>query len=323
MNISNRTVQGLTTAAGITVSKGTCARRVVRRTAAIGGALALFAALAVPAPGAWASSSVVNWPSYLDGVSHHSYAAQATAITPSNAASLTEAWHFMPGAPPVKALGYALNASPTVYDGMVYIGGNNGTFYALNESTGAVDVEAGHRLHQGLLRCPGHHFHGHGRARPCHQDTDRLRVLGQRLPLRDERRDRSSDLEISDPPAGRAEPELLRLVIADRGQPEDLHRLSRGRASTTYAEPWMPSPRPPARSWPRTTRFPPARSAAASGPPPRWPPTATSSSAPATSSRRRLRNEGTSESIVELSGTKLSQLGCLATAPGRPAERRR
>jgi polyvinyl alcohol dehydrogenase (cytochrome) len=112
--------------------------RAVRRTAAAGGALALLAALAVPVPVAWASSSVVNWPSYLDGVSHHSYAARATAITPSNAASLTEAWHFMPGAPPVKALGYALNASPTVYDGVVYIGGNNGTFYALNESTGTV-----------------------------------------------------------------------------------------------------------------------------------------------------------------------------------------
>ena len=88
--------------------------------------------------GSGASSSFVNWPSYLDGVSHHSYAAQATAITPSNAASLTEAWHFMPGAPPVKALGHALNASPAVYDGVVYIGGNNGTFYALDESTGAV-----------------------------------------------------------------------------------------------------------------------------------------------------------------------------------------
>jgi outer membrane protein assembly factor BamB len=44
----------------------------------------------------------------------------------------------MPGAPPVKSLGYALNASPTVYDGMIYIGGNNGTFYAIDESTGAV-----------------------------------------------------------------------------------------------------------------------------------------------------------------------------------------
>jgi polyvinyl alcohol dehydrogenase (cytochrome) len=101
-------------------------------------ALAVLAALVAPVPAASASSSFVNWPSYLDGLSHHSYAAQAKAITPSNAASLVRAWHFMPGAPPVKSLGYALNASPTVYDGVVYIGGNNGTFYAIDESTGAV-----------------------------------------------------------------------------------------------------------------------------------------------------------------------------------------
>jgi outer membrane protein assembly factor BamB len=43
----------------------------------------------------------------------------------------------VPGKPPVASLGYQLNASPTVYDGVVYIGGNNGTFYALDESTGA------------------------------------------------------------------------------------------------------------------------------------------------------------------------------------------
>jgi polyvinyl alcohol dehydrogenase (cytochrome) len=97
----------------------------------------VLAALATPAPVA-SASSYINWPSYLDGITHHSYTTQAKAITPFNATSLTEAWNFMPGAPPVKTLGYALNASPTVYDGIVYIGGNNGTFYALNESTGAV-----------------------------------------------------------------------------------------------------------------------------------------------------------------------------------------
>ena len=113
-----------------------------------GTALPLAAALwvaAVPsalaasaAPGPSASSTAVNWPSYLDGVTHQSNAATATAITPANAGSLAEAWQFMPGAPPVAALGYALNASPTVYDGVVYIGGNNGTFYAIDASTGSV-----------------------------------------------------------------------------------------------------------------------------------------------------------------------------------------
>jgi polyvinyl alcohol dehydrogenase (cytochrome) len=101
-------------------------------------ALTALAAVSWPAPKVSEGSDFINWPSYLDGVTHNSYSADATAITQSNASSLTEAWHFMPGAPPVASLGYALNASPTVYDGVLYIGGNNGTFYALDESTGAV-----------------------------------------------------------------------------------------------------------------------------------------------------------------------------------------
>jgi polyvinyl alcohol dehydrogenase (cytochrome) len=83
------------------------------------------------------AQSYINWSSYLDGVTHNSYNKAATAITQSNAADLTEAWNFMPGAPPVASLGYDINASPTVHNGVVYVGGNNGTFYALNESTGA------------------------------------------------------------------------------------------------------------------------------------------------------------------------------------------
>ncbi len=137
MSIS-RTIPGLATARSI-VARTTVMRSALARTATVAAsALMVLAALAVPVPVASASSSFVNWSSYLDGVNHHSHAAQATAITPSDAASLTQAWHFVPGAPPVKALGYDLNASPTVYDGVVYIGGNNGTFYALKESTGAV-----------------------------------------------------------------------------------------------------------------------------------------------------------------------------------------
>jgi polyvinyl alcohol dehydrogenase (cytochrome) len=125
MNISRKAVPGFAVAA----------RRAGRGTIAAGAALGMLAALTVPGASA---SSFVNWPSYLNGPTHSSYTPQATAITSSNAPSLAEAWHFMPGAPPVKSLGYALNASPTAYDGMIYIGGNNGTFYALNESTGAV-----------------------------------------------------------------------------------------------------------------------------------------------------------------------------------------
>lgn len=79
-----------------------------------------------------------DWSAYLNGVSHTSYNAAATTITVANAADLTKAWTFKPGTPPIPALGRALVSSPTVVDGVVYVGANNGTFYALKESTGAV-----------------------------------------------------------------------------------------------------------------------------------------------------------------------------------------
>jgi outer membrane protein assembly factor BamB len=83
------------------------------------------------------SGTSINWPAYLNGPTHSSYQAAATAITPTNAASLTPAWTWVPGAPPKPDL-TGLISSPTVFDGVVYIGANNGTFYALNESTGSV-----------------------------------------------------------------------------------------------------------------------------------------------------------------------------------------
>ena len=113
-------------------------KKIAVITVPVAMGLTVLAAPTLPAQSALASSPFINWPSYLDGVTHQSHAAGATAITQSNAGELTEAWHFMPAAPPVASLGYALNASPTVYDGVVYIGGNNGTFYAIDESTGAV-----------------------------------------------------------------------------------------------------------------------------------------------------------------------------------------
>jgi outer membrane protein assembly factor BamB len=74
-----------------------------------------------------APSSYVNWPSYLLGSSHSSYQVAAKTITPANAASLTPLWSNSIG----------LLSSPTVYDGVIYIGATNGKFYAFNETTGA------------------------------------------------------------------------------------------------------------------------------------------------------------------------------------------
>lgn len=94
--------------------------------------------LLVAVPDAAARSPDIDWQAYLYGPRHDSYNQAATAITPSNAASMTQAWNWMPPAPPNPALGYLLLSSPTVFNGQIFIGANNGTFYALNESTGAV-----------------------------------------------------------------------------------------------------------------------------------------------------------------------------------------
>jgi outer membrane protein assembly factor BamB len=96
--------------------------------------------LAAPAGaliGAGTTGGYVNWPAYLNGPAHSSYQAAATAITPADAASLKPAWTWVPGTPP-KADLTGLISSPTVYNGVVYIGANNGTFYALNETNGSV-----------------------------------------------------------------------------------------------------------------------------------------------------------------------------------------
>jgi outer membrane protein assembly factor BamB len=79
----------------------------------------------------------VNWPRYLYSNGHSSDNTAAAAITPANAANLSLAWKFVPPGAPIKGLGGFLS-SPTVYDGVIYIGARNGYFYALSESTGTV-----------------------------------------------------------------------------------------------------------------------------------------------------------------------------------------
>lgn len=78
------------------------------------------------APGAAATT----WPAYLDGPVHWSYNAAEKAITPASARALVQLWHHAPG--------QQYFASPTVADGAVFIGSNNGWFYKLSQATGAV-----------------------------------------------------------------------------------------------------------------------------------------------------------------------------------------
>jgi outer membrane protein assembly factor BamB len=91
------------------------------------------------AAGPVSAQSPTDWPAYLYSTGHSSYNAADTAITPANAGQLIKAWHWkgdaatLPGQP-----GPALFSSPTVSGGAVFLGANNGYFYKLDETTGAV-----------------------------------------------------------------------------------------------------------------------------------------------------------------------------------------
>src|SRR5215471_7069826 len=104
--------------------------------AVLGLAGVVVSAQAGGAGAAPAAGPGLDWPQYLHGPQHSSVSA-ATAFTPSNAASASQVWHWQP---PViaKKPAPALEASPTVVAGRVYIGAESGGFYALDEATGAV-----------------------------------------------------------------------------------------------------------------------------------------------------------------------------------------
>ena len=106
----------------------------------VAGMLLMLAGLAlVPAGSATAAVGPTDWPAYLDGVMHSSYNAADTAITPGNVGTLVKKWHWRGDLPTITGQpGPALYSSPTVADGAVFIGANNGFFYKLNETTGAV-----------------------------------------------------------------------------------------------------------------------------------------------------------------------------------------
>jgi outer membrane protein assembly factor BamB len=80
-----------------------------------------------------------DWNAYLFDNGHSSHNALATAITPGNASSLVEDWSFIDPQPTIQGQPDAgFYSSPTVVNGVVYIGSNTGNFYALDEATGAV-----------------------------------------------------------------------------------------------------------------------------------------------------------------------------------------
>jgi outer membrane protein assembly factor BamB len=99
--------------------------------AGIAGVLATGLLGATGAGGA----TFTNWPQYLYSPGHTSANTVANVITPANAARLKLAWKFVPSNSAGRA---GFLSSPTVYNGVIYIGARNGYFYALNETTGAI-----------------------------------------------------------------------------------------------------------------------------------------------------------------------------------------
>src|SRR6266516_4903279 len=86
-----------------------------------------------------AATTFANWPAYLLGPTHPSFNSAAGAITPAKVATLTRVWRWTPAAPTMAGQpGTSLFASPTVFNGRIYIGANTGVFYALDEATGQV-----------------------------------------------------------------------------------------------------------------------------------------------------------------------------------------
>jgi outer membrane protein assembly factor BamB len=99
------------------------------QAAALTGTSVQAAALTGTSVQAAASPAVAaDWPAFLNGPLHSSYAQTQTAITPRSVPALVRRWHLRGG----------FLASPTVAAGAVFIGTDAGFFYKLDESTGRV-----------------------------------------------------------------------------------------------------------------------------------------------------------------------------------------
>jgi len=124
-------------------------RRVWRSGWLVAGLLAVVAASVVLAGGTQGSAEVVlppassladaagpgpavtgaDWPAYLHGPAHSSYAATQTLIRPANVRRLVRKWRYA---------GHGFTASPAVVGGAVFIGSRSGWFYQFSAATGRI-----------------------------------------------------------------------------------------------------------------------------------------------------------------------------------------
>ena len=78
-----------------------------------------------------------DWSSYLDGPAHDSFNPDATSVTTADLGDLRPVWRWMVPASPNSG-STDLLASPTVSDGVVYLGAKDGYFFAVDEADRAV-----------------------------------------------------------------------------------------------------------------------------------------------------------------------------------------
>jgi outer membrane protein assembly factor BamB len=75
-----------------------------------------------------------DWSAYLGGANHTSYNPAATAITPASMSEVRPIWQWRPSDAPDGGI-TADFASPIAYHGVVYVGLEDGNFYAIDEAT--------------------------------------------------------------------------------------------------------------------------------------------------------------------------------------------
>ncbi len=75
-----------------------------------------------------------DWSAYLGGAAHSSYNPAATSISASSIPNLQPVWQWTPPASPNIGGSFDL-ASPIVFDGVIYVGLEDGYMYAISEAT--------------------------------------------------------------------------------------------------------------------------------------------------------------------------------------------
>jgi outer membrane protein assembly factor BamB len=89
----------------------------------------LFLAVLIPGITHAENPDEDSWPMYGRSL-YHTFSNASSHINPANVATLQQKWTY--------ATGDAVSASPTVVDGVVYIGSWDGFFYAIDASTGTL-----------------------------------------------------------------------------------------------------------------------------------------------------------------------------------------